>query len=88
MAQCAADPVPLPLGKPAGVKQAEIYISPTIFVIGVIGFIALGYELAKVPLQRFDDWNQQLGVLGRTALQVPAKRTRGLPIRSIVGSEV
>ena len=49
VAPCAADPAPLPPGKPAGVKQAEIYISPTIFVIGVVGFLALGYELAKVP---------------------------------------
>ena len=45
---CAADTVLLPPGKPAGVKQAEIYVSPTVFVMGVLALAGVGVFLASV----------------------------------------
>ena len=43
-----ADPSPLPAGKPAGVKKADLYLSPTWIWMGFAAIAIAGLELSKV----------------------------------------
>lgn len=44
---CWADPAPLPPGKPASVKKANLVASPLIIWGGFAAIAILGYELSK-----------------------------------------